>query len=441
MMKKLATALASVLCLTTIGFAAMGCARTDPDVLRVARWSSTADEPRMEKLEADFEAMYPDIDLEWEFKEYSTHFSTMRQDLMGESSADVVFINNWGLSRLNLQDKDANMFVDLSQVGELADAWETILPDIRNMMTVGDSVIAIPVGIVNRVPVINATLWESVSSVLPDGKIPYDRTEAFTGYELVDLLEDVGTDTNVLMGLNVTISEALHIFLASAGAPMIGADGKIGCNNEIGYAAAQQFQDFMRSGWVVPYSESGGGTYGDVANAIIENKCLAGWANFGTLRNLSEYYENTGTELATIAPFKAADAEDLGNPDYVIKESKDVAYADCNALYVPSFSRNKDKAYKFIEWFLQKEQQLYYASWADAPATSEAFEIVTTNADGNWPEKMYASFKIGFDNMYIAPVTSSEFAGHSTTLLKQLCEGTISGKVYCQKLAEGEKYL
>ena len=441
MKRKIASFLALILCFVAMVFVGAGCGKNDPNVVRIARWSSTIDEPRIEAWTKAFEAENPDIKIEWEFKEYSTHFSTLRQDLIGEAAADIIFINNWGLSRLNLQEKDKGMFVDLGSVELLQDTWQSIMPSARNVMTIADRVIGMPIGLVVRTPVINATLWEGVSeTVLPDG-IPYDRETAFTGYEMIDLLQAVGTETNVLMGLNVTHAEALHIFLASAGAPLIDENGKIGCNNEIGYAAAQQFQDFMQSGWIVPYSESGGGTYGDVTNAIINNKCLAGWANFGSLNNLLDYYQGTGTELATIAPFRAADAEDLGNPNYAIKESKDVAYGDYNALFVPSFSKNKEKAYRIIKWMLETEQQLDYAKWADIPVNTEANEIVTNNTDGNWDPKLYSSYKIGLDNMFIAPITSSEFSNYFTTHFANLCKGSLSGRDFCRKMAEGEKYL
>lgn len=441
MKKKIAAALAAVMCFAGLG-AFAGCGgRTDPNVVRIARWASTADEPRLEAWEQEFEADNPDIDIEWEFKEYSTHFSTLRQDLIGEAAADIIFINNWGLSRLNLDESDASMFVDLGSVDALQDSWDSLMPSVRRVMTLGDAVIGIPMGLVIRVPVINATVWESASAVLPGGKIPYDRTESFTGSEFTELLADVGTDTNILMGLNVSHNEALHMFLGSAGAPLIDENGKIGCNNEAGWAAAEQFRQFMQSGWVVPYSESGGGTYGDVTNAIINNKCLAGWANFGTLTNLTEYYAGTGTELATIAPFKAADATDLNDPDYAIQESKDVAYGDYNALFVPSFSQNKEKAYRVIAWMLEKEQQLTYAKWADIPVNQEAFDTVTNNTDGNWDPKLYSSYKIGMNNLVTAPVTSSEFSNYFTTHFADLCKGTITGKQFCERMAEGEKYL
>ncbi len=418
-----------------------GCGKKPSDTVRIARWSSETDEPRFRAWAKEFEDANPDVKIEWEFKEYGTHFSTLRNDLIGESAADIIFLNNWGLTRLNLEEKDKNMFVDFSKVPELDEARASVIEVARDKMKIGDSVIGIPLGLVTRVPVINATVWEGVSESALPGGIPYDRTEAFTGTEFTGLMRAVATDSNILMGLNVTHTEALHMFLASAGAPLIDENGKIGCNNAAGYAAADQFKDFMQSGWVVPYSESGGGKYGSVENAILNEKCLAGWGNFATLTNLIDYYASAGTKIATIAPFKAADATDLNNPNYAIKESKDVAYGDFNALVVPSFSKNQEKAFRIIKWMLTKEEQLKYAKMADIPVNKEAYETVTTNSDGEWDPMLYSSYKIGLDNLYLAPVTSSEFTNHFTTAFANLCGGKISGKQFCENMAAGEKYL
>lgn len=429
------------------------CTFKKSDALYIARWSSETDKPKLEALKQQFMAENPDIKIEWEFKEYQTHFSTIRNDLMGEAAADIIFMNNWGLNRLHLEEKDKSMFVNFNEVEMLNETRASILPAARDRMKVGDSVIGIPVGLVTRVPVINATIWETVSTnTLPNG-IPYNRTEAFTGKELTDLLKKVGNETNILMGLNVTPTEALHMFLASVDAPLIYEDAngaqKVGCNNPAGWAAAQQFQDFMLSGQVVPYTESGGGSLGTVDNAIINEKCLAGWANFATLNNLGDYYAMSGQTVATIAPFKAADitlAKGMDNvagtaDDGQVIESKDVAYGDYNALIIPSFSKKKEEAYRFIKWLLEKEQQLTYAKMADIPVNSEAFEVVTTNSDGNWDPKYYSSYKIGLDNLYVAPITSSFFSNHFGKYFADLCKGNISGKQFCQSIAAGEHYL
>lgn len=415
-----------------------GSGNTDSDVVRIARWSNQADEPKFKAWLNKFESENPDVKIKWELKEYSTHFSTLRNDLIGESAADIIFLNNWGLSRLNLQEKDKNMFVDFTKVESLTETRDSLLLSAKDRMTVGDAVIGIPIGLVTRVPVINASIWETVSeSVLPDG-IPYNRTEAFTGREFTNLLQGVGLETNILGGLNVTHHEALHMFLASAGAPLFDENGAIACDNEIGYKAAEQFQEFIRNQWVVPYSESGGGRYGSVENAILNEKCLAGWGNFATLTNLSDYYKESNQKIATIAPFKAAD---ITLSDGTVVKTKDVAYGDYNALVVPSFSKNKEKVFRIIKWMLTKEEQLTYAKMADIPVNQEAFEVVTTNSNGEWDPTLYSSYKIGLDNLYLAPVTSSEFSNYFSLYFGQLCKGSITGKEFCQKMAEGTKYL
>lgn len=438
-MKKIIAAIISVTLLFSVCGLVSGCKKQDSNVVRIARWSSETDEPRLKAWVAEFEKNNSDIKIEWEFKEYGTHFSTMRNDLIGESAADIIFLNNWGLSRLNLQEKDKNMFVDFSKIETLNATRESVLPAAKDKMKIGDAVIGMPIGLVTRVPVINATIWENVSENALAGGIPYNRTESFTGKEFVNLMKSVGADQNILMGLNVSHNEALHMFLASVGAPMINEDGTIGCNNEAGWKAVQQFKDFVRSGWVVPYSESGGGTYGSVENAILNEKCLAGWGNFATLTNLTDYYKSSGTKIATIAPFKA---EDITLQDGTVIKAKDIAYGDYNALVVPSFSKNQEKAFRIIKWMLTKEQQLKYAKMADIPVNAEAFDVVSTNSDGNWDPMLYSSYKIGLDNLYVAPVTSSEFSNHFSTYFSKLCnDATFSGKEFCAKMAEGAKYL
>ena len=448
-MKKnmITTILATIMAFSSLALG--GCGGGDKDVVRIARWGGETDKVKFQAWTQEFMAENPDIKVEWEFKDFSTHFSTLRNDLIGESAADIIFLNNWGLTRLNLQEKDKAMFVDLAKVDALTQTRNSIIASARDRMTVGDSVIGIPVGLVTRVPVINATIWESVSTnVLPDG-IPYNKTEAFTGAEFTNLMRSVGSDQNILMGLNVSLNEALHMFLASVDAPLITQDGEIGCNNPAGWAAAQQFQDFATSGWVIPYSETGGGTYGDVENAILNEKCLAGWANFATLTNLSDYYNSSNQKIATIAPFKAADItlkNGLDNvagtaDDNTTIEAKDIAYGDYNALVVPSFSKHQDQAFRIINWMLSKEEQLQYGKMADIPVNVEANNVVMNNLDGEWDPTLYSSYKIGLDNLYLAPVTSSEFSNHFTAYFKNLCNGSISGKVFCQKMAEGEKYL
>lgn len=438
-MKKFIAAIISAVLLFSVCGTISGCKKKDSNVVRIARWSNEADEPRLKAWTAEFEKNNPDIKIEWEFKEYGTHFSTMRNDLIGESAADIIFLNNWGLSRLNLQEKDKKMFVDFSNVEELKETRESIMPSAKDRMKIGDAVIGMSIGLVTRVPVINATIWENVSeSALKDG-IPYNRTEAFTGKEFVGLMKSVGADQNILMGLNVSHNEALHMFLGSVGAPMINQDGTIGCNNEAGWKAAQQFKEFVRSGWVVPYSESGGGTYGSVENAILNEKCLAGWGNFATLTNLTDYYKSSGTKIATIAPFKA---EDITLRDGTVIKAKDIAYGDYNALVVPSFSKNQEKAFRIIKWMLTKEQQLKYAKIADIPVNAEAFGVVSENSDGEWDPMLYSSYKIGLDNLYVAPITSSEFTNHFSTYFSKLCnDASFSGKEFCAKMAEGAKYL
>lgn len=438
-MKKIIAVIISAALLFSVCGTISGCKKKDSDVVRIARWSNETDEPRLKAWTAEFEKSNPDIKIEWEFKEYGTHFSTMRNDLIGESAADIIFLNNWGLSRLNLQEKDKKMFVDFSKTEELEETRESIMPSAKDKMKIGDAVIGMPIGLVTRVPVINATIWENVSESALDGGIPYNRTEAFTGKEFVGLMKSVGADQNILMGLNVSHNEALHMFLGSVGAPMINQDGTIGCNNEAGWKAAQQFKDFVRSGWVVPYSESGGGTYGSVENAILNEKCLAGWGNFATLTNLKDYYKSSGTKIATIAPFKA---EDITLRDGTVIKAKDIAYGDYNALVVPSFSKNKEKAIRIIKWMLTKEQQLKYAKIADIPVNAEAFGVVSENSDGNWDPMLYSSYKIGLDNLYVAPITSSEFTNHFSTYFSKLCnDASFSGKDFCAKMAEGAKYL
>ena len=115
-MKKnmITTILATIMAFSSLALG--GCGGGDKDVVRIARWGGETDKVKFQAWTQEFMAENPDIKVEWEFKDFSTHFSTLRNDLIGESAADIIFLNNWGLTRLNLQEKDKAMFVDLAKV-------------------------------------------------------------------------------------------------------------------------------------------------------------------------------------------------------------------------------------------------------------------------------------------------------------------------------------
>ncbi len=418
MKRKLTSTLFTILSLFGISSALASCGGNRNDnTITISRWASEWEKKILTSWTDEFVKENPQYKVKWEFSSYSSHFDKLRTDLLGELASDVIFVNNWGWGPY----QNINRFENLGDAEELKDVYDTLLPSAKdNAYVQKGKIISMPIGLVTRVPVVNKADWKNV-----EGGIPYNREHAFTGKELVDLLDDVCTLTNKEMGINVTLNDALDYFLCSVDAPTFNEDGSFGLNNEAGYKAAQEFKEFVQSGVVVPYSQANGGTYGTVSDTLFYGNTIAGWANIGHMSN----YTSNGLEVATIAPMKATDGHD-------------VAVGDFNALVVPTFSKNKKGAFALIKWMMSKEQQLKYASFSDLPVVQSAYDEVMTDTK-NWNPEIVNSYKIGVDNIYVRRSTTAEFQTYYDSCLKSLCNSpTYSGEDFCKAIAtNGGKYL
>lgn len=414
-LKKFGAVLLSALMLFTTG-AAGGCGKKQSEnTVRISRWALEWEKSVFENWTAEFEKKNPDITIEWEFTPYTAHFDRLRTDLLSKKAADIIFVNNWGWEPYS----DIDVFEDLGAVAELEATRNSLIGTAKDALRQGDKVVGIPVGMVSRVPVVNAADFETAKIEVPSG-----RETSFTGSELAQLLGDVADYSGRAMGINITLTDALYLFLASAGAPLVTSDGKIGCNTPDGVKAAEEFYDFATSGRVVPLSQNQGGSYGTPDTAIMTGQVVASYTNPGGFLSLLE----AGYELAAIPTVKA-------------EGGKDTVLADFNTLVVPKFSNSKAAAYRVIQWMLSKDAQLAYAKFSDLPTNAEAFDEVMTDEE-NWDPALYHAFGVGIDNMYIPPALSTSFQTLLGGALKNLLDGVYTAEQFCEKMAaDGPAYL
>lgn len=414
-LKKFGAVLLSALMLFTTG-AAGGCGKKQSEnTVRISRWALEWEKSVFENWTAEFEKKNPDITIEWEFTPYTAHFDRLRTDLLSKKAADIIFVNNWGWEPYS----DIDVFEDLGAVAELEATRNSLIGTAKDALRQGDKVVGIPVGMVSRVPVVNAADFETAKIEVPSG-----RETSFTGSELAQLLGDVADYSGRAMGINITLTDALYLFLASAGAPLVTSDGKIGCNTPGGVKAAEEFYDFATSGRVVPLSQNQGGSYGTPDTAIMTGQVVASYTNPGGFLSLLE----AGYELAAIPTVKA-------------EGGKDTVLADFNTLVVPKFSNSKAAAYRVIQWMLSKDAQLAYAKFSDLPTNAEAFDEVMTDEE-NWDPALYHAFGVGIDNMYIPPALSTSFQTLLGGALKNLLDGVYTAEQFCAKMAaDGPAYL
>lgn len=414
-LKKFGAVLLSALMLFTTGVAG-GCGKKQSEnTVRISRWALEWEKSVFENWTAEFEKKNPDITIEWEFTPYTAHFDRLRTDLLSKKAADIIFVNNWGWEPYS----DIDVFEDLGAVAELEATRNSLIGTAKDALRQGDKVVGIPVGMVSRVPVVNAADFETAKIEVPSG-----RETSFTGSELAQLLGDVADYSGRAMGINITLTDALYLFLASAGAPLVTSDGKIGCNTPGGVKAVEEFYDFATSGRVVPLSQNQGGSYGTPDTAIMTGQVVASYTNPGGFLSLLE----AGYELAAIPTVKA-------------EGGKDTVLADFNTLVVPKFSNSKAAAYRVIQWMLSKDAQLAYAKFSDLPTNAEAFDEVMTDEE-NWDPALYHAFGVGIDNMYIPPALSTSFQTLLGGALKNLLDGVYTAEQFCEKMAaDGPAYL
>ena len=426
MAKKIGTVLLLVVLIFAITCSFVACgSKTDTNTVRIARWAGEWEKEIFEAWTAEFEAANPDIKIEWEWNAYNTHFDRIKTDLLSQMAADIIFVNNWGWYPY----RNVDMFVDLGSIEELQECYENLIPEVKDAFVYNGKTIGMPIGLVTRVPVVNKELFNNANVA-----IPYDRTSCFNATEFTELISNVmyypGND--VELGLNITLTDLLYQFLASVDSPIFDENYNICINTPAGIKAVQEFQDFVYgSGIVIPYQQStGSGKYGSVTDCLLyknssgNRMVVAGYSNPGNLVTST----SGGVEVATIPGIKAS-------------EGVDTIIGDVNVLVVPTFSKVKDKAYRVIKWFMQKEQQLKYLEFGDIPVIQSAYDEVFTNTT-EYDPSIYSAYKVGMENLYIVKPTSSRWQSFLAGYVKRLCEGTITAETFCTEVAaQGPQYF
>lgn len=413
--KILACVFAAAIALS-VGAMGAGCgSKQDENTVRIARWALEWEKDIFRNWTTEFTKDNPDVTVEWEFVPYTAHFDRLRTDLLSSKAADVIFVNNWGWKPYS----NIDVFEDLGAVSQLASVRSSLIPSAQAGLRQGDKLVGLPVGMVSRVPIVNNADFETAGV-----EVPWDRQSAFTGSEMVNLLKSVADSANRATGINITLTDAISLFCASAGAPIVTADGKsVGCDTPEGVAAVQNFLDFAKSGYVVPLSENLSGSYGSPDNAILSGRVVAGYCCPGEFKGIID----AGYSVSAIPSLKAD-----GGADTIL--------ADFNMLVVPKFSGSKQAAYRVIEWMLSKEAQLAYAKFADLPTNAEAFAEVMTDTE-NWSPELYRAYGVGIDNIFVPPAMSTGFQTYFGGALKRLLDGNITAAQFCKEMKAGENQL
>ncbi len=412
--KKLFTIALAAAMTVSVGVMSAGCGAQDENTVRIARWALEWEKETFRNWTKEFTEENPDIAIEWEFVPYTAHFDRLRTDLLSSKAADIIFMNNWGWKPYS----DIEVFEDLGAVEELSAARSSLLSTVHGLKQ-GDKFVGLPLGMVSRVPVVNNADFETAGV-----EVPWDRATAYTGSEMVELLKTAADGAERDRGINITLTDAVTLFCASAGAPIVTPDGKsVGCNTPEGVAAVQNFVDFAKSGYVVPLSENLSGGYGSPDSAILSGRVVAGFCNPGECKSVID----AGYSVSAIPCLKA----DGG---------RDTVLADFNTLVMPKFSSSKKAAYRVMNWMLSKEAQLAYAKFADLPTNAEAFEEVMTDSV-NWAPELYRAYGVGIDNIFVPPAMSTGFQTYFGGVLKRLLDGNITAAQFCEEMKKGENQL
>lgn len=414
--KKVLTCALAAAMVVSVGALGAGCGeKQDENTVRIARWALEWEKDIFRNWTKEFTDENPDITIEWEFVPYTAHFDRLRTDLLSSKAADIIFVNNWGWKPYS----DIEVFEDLGAVSELASVRSSLISSAQNGLKQGDKIVGLPVGMVSRVPIVNNADFAAAGV-----EVPWDRDTAYTGSEMTELLKSVADGADRATGINITLTDAVTLFCASADAPIVTPDGKsVGCNTPAGVAAVQNFVDFAKSGYAVPLSENLSGSYGSPDSAILSGRVVAGFCCPGEFKGIID----AGYSVSAIPCLKA----DGG---------RDMALADYNTLVVPKFSGSKQAAYRVIEWMLGKEAQLAYAKFADLPTNAAAFNDVMTDTE-NWTPELYRAYGVGIDNVFVPPAMSTTFQTYFGGALKRLLDGNITAEKFCSEMKQGENLL
>lgn len=414
--KKIAACALAAAMVASVGVLGAGCGGTqDENTVRIARWALEWEKEIFRNWTKEFTDENPEITIEWEFVPYTAHFDRLRTDLLSSKAADIIFVNNWGWKPYS----NIEVFEDLGAVSELASTRSSLISTAQSGLKQGEKLVGLPVGMVSRVPVVNNADFETAGVA-----VPWDRGTSFTGSEMTALMKSVADAADRATGINITLTDAVTLFCASVGAPIVNTDGNtVGCNTPEGIAAVQNFVDFAKSGYAVPLSENLSGSYGSPDSAILSGRVVAGFCCPGEFKGIID----AGYSVSSIPSLKAD-----GGQDTVL--------ADFNTLVVPKFSGSKKAAYRVIEWMLSKEAQLAYAKFADLPTNAAAFNEVMTDTE-NWTPELYQAYGVGIDNIFVPPAMNTTFQTYFGGALKDLLDGKYTAEQFCQYMKAGENLL
>ena len=414
--RKIAACVLAAAMIASFGILGTGCGKPsqDENTVRIARWALEWEKDIFRDWTKTFTDANPDITIEWEFVPYTAHFDRLRTDLLSSKAADIIFVNNWGWKPYS----NIDVFEDLGAVSELASVRSSLVSSAQSGLKQGEKLVGLPVGMVSRVPIVNNADFHKAGVA-----VPWDRETSFTGSELTALMQSVADGANRDTGINITLTDAISLFCASADAPIVTTDGRIGCNTPAGVAAVQNFVHFAKSGYAVPLSENLSGSYGSPDSAILSGRVVAGFCCPGEFKGIID----AGYSVSAIPCLKA----DGG---------RDTVLADFNTLVVPKFSGSKKAAYRVIEWMLSEEAQLAYAKFADLPTNAAAFDEIMTDSE-NWSPELYQAYGVGIDNIFVPPAMNTTFQTYLGGALKDLLDGKYTPQQFCEYMKAGENLL
>ena len=401
-MKKLLTVLLSGAMLIGATAAFAGCGDdVAENQLVISRWASVYERSAFEEWGEIFEAENPDIDLVWNFNDYSNYFTKLRYDLLDNAAADVVFLSTWGWGPY----RESNVFVDLDSVESLKDTIAGLNADANEQFMNGEERLGATIGITTRRIAVDTATFEGSQYDIDELKT---RTTCFEPEEMLSILGSVADENNKTYALKMDSSEAAFLLTASAGAPIVNnATKTVDVDCDAGKAAVCDLVLLFQSGYVVPFGQdtnsSASGTFDEAMLVQGQNTVLTSYTGpwgFSTL-------QNAGKDIVTLPAFKATDGEDTMLVTY-------------NNLCVPKASEKKDMAYRFIEWALSYEAQVEFAKFSDLPANTQAYDFVAGGTSEEFPTDLFGSFAAGAENIYYMDGMSDEFASAFSAAMSNL---------------------
>jgi len=381
-------------------------------VVTITRWASNMEEKDFNEWVKVYEDANPKVDIVLNVLPYGAYFDKLRSDLLSGRAADIVFINHWAWKPY----KTGNVFENLATVQVITAASEKLLDGAKNVFVKGGEVLAVPVGMVARRPVINLEDFEKAAVEAPDMKT------SFESKKLTEILINVSMKNANKMGINMDVSDVLLTLTASIGSPIVDTKtNKVMVNNPNGIKAMKEFKDFMTSGYQVPFEQGTSGAYGTCDDAILSGKVITAYTGPWGIRSM----DNAGIKMKTLPTIK-------------VQGGKDITLADFNSVAIPRSSKVKDEAYKVVAWMLSNDAQLKLAKFCDLPVTKEALDTVINT----WDKDKYQAFGVGSENIYLQPSLSTEFQTLLGGAMTDFVNGKLTAEQFCEKVEkEGNPIL